>query len=86
MHFNRPFPIMPSPLIVATALAERTRRIRLRLAVALLSLQHLLRTAEDAATVDLLSNGRLAVGGWGAAQSPFISGLGRGQGREPGAF
>ena len=62
LHFNRPFSIMPSPLIVATALAQRTRRIRLGLAVALLSLQHPLRTAEDAATVDILSHGRLELG------------------------
>lgn len=62
LHFNRPFSIMPSPLIVATALAQRTQRIRLGLAVALLSLQHPLRTAEDAATVDLLSHGRLELG------------------------
>jgi alkanesulfonate monooxygenase SsuD/methylene tetrahydromethanopterin reductase-like flavin-dependent oxidoreductase (luciferase family) len=62
LHFNRPFSIMPSPLIVATALAQRTKRIRLGLAVALLPLQHPLRVAEDAATVDLLSQGRLELG------------------------
>jgi alkanesulfonate monooxygenase SsuD/methylene tetrahydromethanopterin reductase-like flavin-dependent oxidoreductase (luciferase family) len=62
LHFNRPFSIMPSPLIVATALAQRTQRIRLGLAVALLALQHPLRLAEDAATVDLLSQGRLELG------------------------
>lgn len=62
LHFNRPFSIMPSPLIVATALAQRTQHIRLGLAVALLALQHPLRTAEDAATVDLLSQGRLELG------------------------
>lgn len=62
LHFNRPFSIMPSPLIVATALAQRTTRIRLGTAVALLPLQHPLRTAEDAATVDILSQGRLDFG------------------------
>ena len=62
LHFNRPFSIMSSPLIVATALAQRTQRIRLGLAVALLALQHPLRLAEDAATVDLLSQGRLELG------------------------
>lgn len=62
LHFNRPFSIMPSPLIVAAAAAQRTKRIRLGTAVALLSLQHPLRAAEDAATVDILSQGRLEFG------------------------
>jgi alkanesulfonate monooxygenase SsuD/methylene tetrahydromethanopterin reductase-like flavin-dependent oxidoreductase (luciferase family) len=62
LHFYRPFSILSSPLILATALAQRTRRIRLGTAVVLLPLQHPLRLAEDAATVDLLSQGRLEVG------------------------
>jgi len=62
LHFNRPFSVMPAPLILAAALAQRTRRIRLGTAVALLPLQHPLRTAEDAATVDILSQGRLEFG------------------------
>jgi alkanesulfonate monooxygenase SsuD/methylene tetrahydromethanopterin reductase-like flavin-dependent oxidoreductase (luciferase family) len=62
LHFYRAFSIMPAPLIVAAVLAQRTRRIRLGLAVALLPLQHPLRTAEEAATVDLLSQGRLELG------------------------
>jgi alkanesulfonate monooxygenase SsuD/methylene tetrahydromethanopterin reductase-like flavin-dependent oxidoreductase (luciferase family) len=62
LHFNRPFSIMPSPLILATALAQRTKRIRLGTAVTLLPLQHPLRIAEDAATVDILSQGRLDFG------------------------
>jgi alkanesulfonate monooxygenase SsuD/methylene tetrahydromethanopterin reductase-like flavin-dependent oxidoreductase (luciferase family) len=62
LHFYRPFSILSSPLILATALAQRTRRIRLGTAVVLLPLQHPLRLAEDAATVDLLSQGRLEMG------------------------
>jgi alkanesulfonate monooxygenase SsuD/methylene tetrahydromethanopterin reductase-like flavin-dependent oxidoreductase (luciferase family) len=62
LHFNRPFSIMPSPLILATAIAQQTRRIRLGTAVSLLPLQHPLRAAEDAATVDILSHGRLDFG------------------------
>jgi alkanesulfonate monooxygenase SsuD/methylene tetrahydromethanopterin reductase-like flavin-dependent oxidoreductase (luciferase family) len=62
LHFNRPFSIMPAPLLLATAIAQHTKRIRLGTAVALLSLQHPIRAAEDAATVDILSNGRLEFG------------------------
>lgn len=62
LHFFKPFSIMPSPLIVATAVAQKTRRIRLGIAVNLLPLWHPLRCAEDGATVDILSNGRLEFG------------------------
>ncbi|MGQ4808481.1 Alkanal monooxygenase alpha chain [Candidatus Entotheonellaceae bacterium PAL068K] len=62
LHFNPRFSIMPAPLLVAANLAAQTRRIRLGLAVALLPLEHPLRTAEEAATVDVLSQGRLDLG------------------------
>src|SRR5262249_36151248 len=62
LQFFPTFSIMPSPLLVASALAQRTHRIRLGIAVNLLPLHHPLRNAEDAATLDILSNGRLEYG------------------------
>jgi len=62
LHFFKAFSIMASPLIVATAIAQHTKNIRLGIAVNLLPLYHPLRSAEDGATVDILSNGRLEFG------------------------
>jgi alkanesulfonate monooxygenase SsuD/methylene tetrahydromethanopterin reductase-like flavin-dependent oxidoreductase (luciferase family) len=62
LHFFPEFSVMASPLIVAAAAAQQTQRIRLGMAVSLLPLNDPLRTAEDAATVDLLSDGRLVFG------------------------
>src|SRR5690606_23117520 len=56
------FSVMSSPLIMAVAAAQRTQRIRLGMAVSLLPLNDPIRSAEDAATVDILSNGRLEFG------------------------
>jgi len=62
LHFYKHFSIMSSPLIVATAIAQQTERIRLGIAVNLLPLWHPVRCAEEGATADLLSNGRLEFG------------------------
>ena len=62
LHFYKAFSIMSSPLILATAIAQRTKSIRLGIAVNLLPLHHPIRSAEDGATVDILTNGRLEFG------------------------
>jgi alkanesulfonate monooxygenase SsuD/methylene tetrahydromethanopterin reductase-like flavin-dependent oxidoreductase (luciferase family) len=62
LHFFRPFSIMPAPLILATAIAQRTKRIRLGTGVSLLPFHHPLKLAAEAAVVDILSDGRLDLG------------------------
>ena len=54
--------LCPSPQVFAAAVAQRTTRLRLGTAVALLPLHDPVRLAEDYAMVDVLSNGRLDFG------------------------
>src|SRR5207247_3744757 len=68
-HFRPNRAVLASPLIGATAVAARTKRIRVGLAVQVLPLANPLRLAEEAATVDHLSEGRLD---FGVGRSSFI--------------
>src|SRR3989475_9074612 len=53
---------LPSPLIVATAVAARTQTLRVGTSVILLSLHHPVHVAEDVITLDLVSKGRVILG------------------------
>jgi alkanesulfonate monooxygenase SsuD/methylene tetrahydromethanopterin reductase-like flavin-dependent oxidoreductase (luciferase family) len=71
LHFEPRRSLLSAPLSIASAIAARTRRIRIGIAVQVLPLCHPLRLAEEAATVDQLSRGRLifGVGRSGVAQT-----------------
>jgi alkanesulfonate monooxygenase SsuD/methylene tetrahydromethanopterin reductase-like flavin-dependent oxidoreductase (luciferase family) len=60
-HFST-YGYLSRPLMYATHLASKTRRIRVGSAVVVLPLHHPLIVAEEIATADLLSGGRLDVG------------------------
>jgi natural product biosynthesis luciferase-like monooxygenase protein len=62
VHFAPRFSVMPTPLMILAAIAERTTRIRLGMAVNLMPLHHPVRLAEEVATLDVISNGRVEFG------------------------
>ena len=53
---------LPSPLIVATAVAAQTRRLHVGTSVILLPLHHPVHVAEDVTTLDIISKGRVILG------------------------
>src|SRR5216117_4617192 len=72
LHFGGAFSLLASPLMMVPVIAQRTRRIRIGTAVTLLPLHHPLSSAEQAATADVLSGGRLEFGvGRGSIPSQF---------------
>ncbi|MFC3173388.1 LLM class flavin-dependent oxidoreductase [Novosphingobium bradum] len=57
---------LPSPMILASAIAARTAQLRISIAIVQLPLYDPVRLAEDAAVLDILSQGRVSyVGGLG---------------------
>jgi natural product biosynthesis luciferase-like monooxygenase protein len=65
-HFTDYGGLVPSPAVFAAAIAQRTRRLRIGMAVSLLPFHRPVRIAEDMAMVDLLSDGRLE---WGVGRA-----------------
>lgn len=62
IHMNPTRALVSAPLVVASAIAARTSRIRIGTAVQILPLGHPLRLAEETATIDQISGGRLIFG------------------------
>jgi alkanesulfonate monooxygenase SsuD/methylene tetrahydromethanopterin reductase-like flavin-dependent oxidoreductase (luciferase family) len=61
-HFSNEYGIMPDVFVYAAYLAALTERIKIGTAVVTLPLANPLRVAENTAFVDILSNGRFALG------------------------
>ena len=62
LHFDPQRSLLSAPLSIASAVAARTNRIKIGIAVQVLPLCHPLRIAEEGATVDQISGGRLIFG------------------------
>ena len=62
LHFDPQRSVLSAPLSIASAIAARTRRIKIGTAVQVLPLCHPLRLAEEGATVDQINRGRLIFG------------------------
>jgi natural product biosynthesis luciferase-like monooxygenase protein len=83
-HFNPELSISPAPLLMLSAIAERTQHLRLGIAIVLLPLSHPIRVAEEIATLDVISNGRVEFGiGRGSIPTHFTGfGLNQAESRE----
>jgi len=62
LHFDPERSVLSAPMCIAGAIAARTQRIKIGIAVQVLPLCNPLRIAEEAATVDQISKGRLIFG------------------------
>jgi alkanesulfonate monooxygenase SsuD/methylene tetrahydromethanopterin reductase-like flavin-dependent oxidoreductase (luciferase family) len=77
IHFNPARSVLSAPIVVASAIAARTRRLRVGTAVQVLPLGNPLRIAEEVATIDHLSEGRFdfGVGRSGAPRAYDVLGI-----------
>jgi alkanesulfonate monooxygenase SsuD/methylene tetrahydromethanopterin reductase-like flavin-dependent oxidoreductase (luciferase family) len=77
-HFHE-YGVVPDPAVMLSALAQRTRRIRLGTAISILGFHDPRRIAESYAMLDMMSGGRLVFGvGSGYLAHEFV-----GYGRDP---
>lgn len=75
-HFSNTYGILPDPFAYLAYLAAKTTRIKLGAAVMVVPLHHPMRIVENAAFVDILSNGRFQLG-LGSGYRPYeFDGLG----------
>jgi len=84
LHFNPTRSVLSSPIVVATSIATRTKRLRVGMAVYVLPLSNPLRIAEEVATVDHISEGRFefGIGRSGFARSYDVFGIAYGESQE----
>ena len=83
-HFAPARSVLSAPIVVASSIATRTKRLRVGMAVQVLPMIHPLRIAEEAATVDQISEGRFefGVGRSGNVRAYDIMGIDYGESKE----
>ena len=74
-HFRPWASILPSPMLIASAIAMRTQRMRIGLAVQVLPLSNPLRSAEEACMMDQISQGRFDYGVGRSGITKFYNGF-----------
>ncbi len=62
VHFNPRFSVLAAPLLLGSAIAQTTERLKIATAVNLMPLHHPVRLAEEFATLDVISRGRAILG------------------------
>ena len=75
-HFNPRFSVLPCPTLLLAAIAARTRSLRLGTAIVQLALHNPLRVAEEIATLDVLSGGRVELGVGRGSNPTHFAGFG----------
>ena len=75
-HFSNTYGVLPDPFTYLAYIAAKTTRIKLGAAVMVVPLHHPMRIVENAAFIDILSNGRFQLG-LGSGYRPYeFEGLG----------